>query len=249
MKKAKKVIREEVKNFFIYNKGKLFCLFMAISIIVTIINPFTDNIISTFRLHNPYSDSEVKIVDISVSEDILLPVIDIKLRNTGQAVAYINKMEIIMKDFTILNNIYGEDKINSLNSKIEYEGLYDIMLTSDELQSYSLSQKIPGNDVDRFALTVYTADEIQERSTICTFKIKLYYNEDNQCIESDYITLVTDYRGSFYYKKYSDYANKEFSIQNYNNLSRINKYKSVKSDEFQKLYKSYKNHRDDFLKK
>lgn len=226
----------ELKNFFLHNNGKLFTALLAISLILSILA--TTLSISSYI----HPDSQLSIVDISINDEYPFPMIDIKLRNTKEKIVYMNKMEIIMIDYTILEPIYESE--NALYSRIEASYFYDVLLSSEKSQIFNISQAIPENDVDRFEICLATAPEYSEYPVICTFAIRLYYNEDNQYIESDYLTAVTN---AVDYSTYTPSAFLEPATKNYEKLCKINSYQSIKSSKFKDLYKSYQKNKNDFL--
>lgn len=239
----KKLIKD-IKNLFTKNTGKLFCIITAIALIIGVLNPIIEKIIDLYKIEHPYTASKLEIADISVKYELLIPVIDIKIRNIGETVAFIHHVKILVTERVNLLPIYDTND-NGSHSRIEYTGFYDINLSEHTTLS-NLSQKIDGNDVDRFALKIAASEKLECYSTICTFKIIMYYNE-NQCIESEPLTIAFDYTSSLYDNKYANLIDKEILKENYAILDRIYKYDSIKSNEFIELYYSYKNNQKDFF--
>ena len=253
-------IYKEIKNFFIYNKGKAFSIFTALGLIAALLfplidieksssipNEFHDSIIQIINGDNntmiqyKKTDSQIEIVDITIEESNEFPMLDIKLRNSGDTVAYLYKIEVVMDDFFQMYNIYKNGYM-----MMEPSHNYDMMLTEKDVQSLDISQVIPGNDADRFTITLATntGDE-PEVPAICTFSIKLYYN-DNQYIESKTMTIpINDPQR--YSSIYTYSTDDNLAYQNYKNLCRINEYISIKSTYFNKIFESYEENKKDFI--
>jgi hypothetical protein len=96
-------------------------------------------------------DSKIEIVDYSVtytdSLGMLIPKIDIKMRNIGDQVAFIKELKL-----NILGKATFEDCNQPLYSLAQVSAVYDLNIEGD--LKMSISQEIKPNDVDRIILKV-----------------------------------------------------------------------------------------------
>lgn len=246
-----------LKNFFLYNNGKIFHCLVALGLIVALVVPIIELAMGTSPTdesiiniitgnHNTViyykrTDSILEIVNVSIKEDGEFPMLDIKLRNSGDVVAYLYKMEIVMKDYFQMYNIY-----QSFYSPAEPSCNYDFVVANNKMQSFDVSQKILGNDTDRFTVTLSTTTGEPDCAAICTFFIRLYYNNDNQYVESGYMTIPIN-SAARYSGAYIAAVDLELAYQNYVNLCRINKYDAVKSVHFKKIFESYEKNKNSFI--
>lgn len=252
MKKTKQTVKKMLNDFFINNKGKLFSILFALNIILAVVVPLS-SIITDF-VRSPFNtNAKIKIVSLGYDEDETLPTIGIELRNTGQAVAYLNKIEIIMKDYTVLNQIYDEMVYSDdffkektyVSYRVDPSYIYQINVFDDKLFSLDISQAIQKDDVDYFHIKL--CPELSEyQTTIMTFKLRIYYNEKGQYTDSSFITITQNYNKSIYLSEYSDSIDENCILQNFKDISRINKYNSTKSPGFKFLYNNHKENKKIF---
>lgn len=249
-------------NFFYNNKGKAFRTLTALGLVVAIVFPTVDFVVSNFSQEQPpisfngsidsvitgdyntiiqykKSDSIVELVDISIVEDGEFPVLDIKLRNSGDTIAFLYKLEVNMIDYFQMNNIHVE---HYYPEEPSYN--YDIVLTDESIQTFNISQVIPGNDVDRFTVTLATTTGDPYVPAICAFSIRLYYNSE-EYVESGYMVIPIS-NPSRIAAKYVSHTDFQLAYDNYINLRRLNEYDAIKSDWFIKIYNSYDENKDDF---
>lgn len=251
-----------ISNFFIHNRGKVYRILAALGVIASVLFPLlecfdtsgSDNpstIIENNNIENVVigdsntiiqykrTDSIIELVDLSIIEDGEFPVLDIKLRNSGDTVAYLYKLEVNMIDYFQMHNIYDE-----YHSYVEPSSNYDIILTERATQDFTISQKIPANDVDRFTVSMATTTGDPYFPAICVFSIRLYYNNDGYVESTAMIIPVGNPKriGG----KFIASTNNELAYKNYQNLIRINDYDAVKSDHFTKILQSYVQNKDVF---
>jgi len=230
-----------LKQFFFEGKGKLLTLITAITMIVYIVSLLIGSISNFFNAVNNVTNinsqqAKVELVDIKIEDavgsddnDYRFPLIDIKLRNTGREMAYLYKVEVSMLDYFVMS----ETESGNMYLPTPASDNYDILLTDDSLQSYGISQVLPGNDVDRFTLSF----AISNQFALCYFNMKLYYNESSYIeFEPMVIPVVTfrDLKGTYIGGDNLDALN-----GNYEALCRFNGYKAIKSKYFLKLYQLY----------
>lgn len=77
------------------------------------------------------------------------PILDIKLRNIGDEVAFLKKINFYIHDFYEMVN---PQKIHF--RRIESSYTYDILLSGAEKKQYPISQSIAPNGVDRFKIKI-----------------------------------------------------------------------------------------------
>lgn len=134
---------------------------------------------------NLSSDSKVKLVDYSVtySEElgVLIPEIDLKMRNTGEQVAFIKKLEI-----EVIDEATYEDCRKPLYSLVEASAKYDIDLIRSPQKT--ISHAIKPAEVDRIKISVGRSEG---GPTLTVYKtiLKLIYDEDNKVSKSEPIFL------------------------------------------------------------
>lgn len=251
-----------IDNFF-NNRGKAFRILTALGLIATIVFPIINFAISYFSedqakvsidgtidnviigdyntiIQYGKTDSIVELVDISIKEDGEFPVLDVKLRNSGDTIAFLHKLEVNMVEYFQMNNIHIE-----FYSPVEPSQNYDIVLTSDEVQTFDISQAIPGNDIDRFTVTLATTTGDPYVPAICVFSIRLYYNSEDYVESGRMVIPITNpYRIE---GRFISHTDMELAYENYTNLCRINEYDAIKSKIFTEIYNSYEENKDDFM--
>ncbi|WP_433749160.1 hypothetical protein [Paenibacillus amylolyticus] len=188
--------------------------------------------------------AEIKIIDLEILEaddEEKFPILDVKLRNIGDEVAFLKRVVFNIHDFYEMINphaIYFD--------RIESSYTYDMLLSGLETKNYTISQSVGPNGVDRFRLRI--ANDLGDpiMPTIYKFDIQVVYNEDNLYVNSEKIILpipsTEEYAGY-----YISHTIKENAKQNYINLKRFNEDQARKSGYFTGIYDSYESHKSDFL--
>lgn len=188
----------------------------------------------------PKEEATIEIVDTEFVVDKGF-FIDIKLRNSGDKVAYIKKIEFNMYDIYAMRN----PQMTSYKL-VTPTATYDVVLNKEEKQTFSLSQAVSPNGVDRFRIKVASSIAETRMVTVYYFSFVLYYNEDNKTSESQkYIAVfpsTSEWAGCFVYD-----TSMEIAKLNYLELLRISKYDCVKSDAFLNILKSYEDSKGDFM--
>ena len=186
-------------------------------------------------------EASLQIVDTEFVTDNDGFFIDIKLRNSGDRVAYLKKIEFNMHD------IYA--MINPQITKYQLvtpTATYDIILNGKKKQTFSLSQAVAANGVDRFRIKVASSIAETRMVAVYYFSFVLYYNEDNKTTESqNYIAVFPS--TSEWAGYYVSHTSMEIAKSNYLELLRISKYDCVKSDAFLGILRSYEKSKSDFM--
>lgn len=177
-------------------------LVAVITLLVTILSPSSTSVqnINNFYDHVK-SDSQVKIVSIEIlkdlayigpSEDYPISIgtyIDVKLRNTGDTVAFLKEIQ-----FEIEEVIPLEDPRIIMYEQVPVSETYDFIMNSDPLQTLAISQSIPANGVDRFRIKILSSSGIHDMDVIYVFKLTFIYDEDNKSVVSArHIAVVPSY--------------------------------------------------------
>ncbi|CAM5308225.1 hypothetical protein LSPH24S_01664 [Lysinibacillus sphaericus] len=186
--------------------------------------------------------AEIKIIDIEINEDDEYPILDIKVRNIGDEVAFLKKINFNIHDYYEMVN-----PIEINYQRIESSYTYDVLLSGVENKKYSISQSIEPNGVDRFKIKI--ASELGEdplMPVIYKFNFSIFYNEDDSRIESSSLILPVpitfEVLGSF-----SHGFVKENAIKNYEKIKRFVQDDSLKSNSLIEIYESYEENKEAFL--
>lgn len=196
-------------------------------------NTYTYN--SVPPIEKKYSD--VKIVDISIREDI----VDVKLRNVGNQVAFIKEITFNVFDFYAM-----EDICQTSYSLAPVTCTYDLLLSELKKQTFKVSQYINGNDVDHFQLKIASSDVLPLMAAIYYLSLSIVYDEDNKTVESGkFVWAVRSFRE--FYGCYRGGKNIWAAKKNYENLLRFDRYDADKSKWFKGILESYEKNKNDFL--
>lgn len=101
----------ELKKFFFDNKGKFYCMVVAVGAILVI---FTF-VLNFFQINKK---AKIELVDASIYEDGDSPSIDIKVRNSGDSVAYLYCVKVYVLDSFQMREI-NYDTCEEMQSDIE----------------------------------------------------------------------------------------------------------------------------------
>jgi hypothetical protein len=130
-------------------------------------------------LESPPSD-DLRLVDVAFAESGEFPILDLKVRNVGHNVAYLKRLELVVrKVWKLQSNVHP--------SSVAASWTYDVMLPlapSDRPISVSASQMIAPNGVDRFKIRL--GNDGASASVVYVFHISLalVYNEDERRLVS-----------------------------------------------------------------
>ncbi|MDF2545787.1 MAG: hypothetical protein K0R93_685 [Anaerosolibacter sp.] len=210
-----------------------------------VINGMNNTINNTVNNYNSNTkkEADVRIIDIVIDSDSdeRYPVLDVKLRNAGDEVAFLKKVSFNISDYFEMIN----PQITHFE-RIEATHTYDILLSGLDNKVYSLSQSILPNGVDRFRIRLANTFGDPIMPAIYKFSISILYNENNLCVKSEdmIIPIPSTEACNGYYV--SDLSRENAKI-NYQNLKRFNRDTSLKSEHFQDIFDSYQKNESDFL--
>ncbi len=198
------------------------------------------NVVQITNLPPKKKESDIKIVDITVYEDKEF-IVDIKLRNIGDQVAYIKEISFNVLDYYNMVNpqITHYQLVQSSNT-------YDVILEEREQQIFKVSQSIGVNEVDRFQVKIASSIAEARMVTIYYLSLSIIYDEDNKVVQSEkYIWTVpsiTKWAGC-----YVSHTSMELAKKNYFKLKEFNSYDAIKSKHFIDILSSYEKNKSDFL--
>jgi len=188
------------------------------------------------------TDSIVELVDVFIDEELdeynFSIALDIKLRNIGDKIAFLNKLEVIMLDY------YEMQTLGDYHYEEESSYEYDLLIDNRSLQTFEISQAIPANDVDRFRLALAAANGIEGYPVICYFYLKLYFNS-NDYVQSEKMIVPIMVPRIVVASTYKE--NMPNAKANYLALCRFNEYDAKKSDTFLRCLESYEDTKSDFM--
>lgn len=184
--------------------------------------------------------SNIKIVDIIFNQDKGL-IVDIKLRNVGDQVAFIKEISFDILDYYNMVNpqMTHYQLVKSSNT-------YDVILGKEKQQVFKVSQSIGINEVDRFQVKLASSIAETRMVTIYYLSISIIYDEDNKAVESEkYLLAVPSI--SEWAACYVSHTSKEIAKMNYLALKKMSAYDAIKSEHFSSILKSYETNKSDFL--
>lgn len=198
------------------------------------------NILQITNLTEEKQQSNIKIVDISLNEDKEF-IVDIKLRNIGDQVAYIKEISFDILDY--YNMINPQMTHYQL---VEASHTYDVVLGKEKQQVFNVSQSIGANEVDRFQVKLASSIAETCMVTIYYLTLSIIYDEDNKVVKSEkYLWAVPSI--SEYAACYISHTSMEIAKKNYLELKKMNNYDAIKSNHFISILKSYEENKSDFL--
>lgn len=186
-------------------------------------------------------DSKIQIVDAEFLVDRDGYFIDIKIRNTGDKVAFIKKIV-----FNVYDTFAMKNPQVTQYSLIKSTATYDIVLNGDEQQVFSLSQSIAANNVDRFKIKIASSIAETRMVAVYHFSFDLYYDEDDKKVKSQPFVATfpstREWAGCFV-----SHTSMDIAKSNYLELLRISKFDCAKSKNFLSILESYEKNKDDFM--
>lgn len=152
--------------------------------------------------------SNIKIVDISLNEDKEF-IVDIKLRNIGDQVAYIKEISFDILDYyNMINPQMTHYRL------VESSHTYDVVLGKEKQQVFNVSQSIGANEVDRFQVKLASSIAETRMVTIYYLTLSIIYDEDNKVVKSEkYLWAVPSI--SEYTACYISHTSMEIAEKNY----------------------------------
>ena len=163
--------------------------------------------------------SNIKIVDISLNEDGEF-IVDIKLRNIGEEVAFIKEISFDVLDYyNMLNPQMTQYQL------VKSSNIYDVVL-GEERRQVSIAEP--------------------RMVTIYYLSLSIIYDEDNKAARSEKYLWAVPSIGKYagYYISHTDM---EIAKKNYLELKKMDRYDAIKSKHFINIFKSYEDNKPDFL--
>ena len=214
----------ESKSFFKKTAGKITVALTVIGLIATLLTNVTT--IQTFFQKNFAEKKGVKIVDVTVTdstkqhdtlhniETSTIPgkeqeirfaginfskqAVDIKLRNNGDEVAFVKKLELAIKRKWVLAVDRGVSFVEIPSSKT-----YDIVMDSQREAPYvipvNISHQIDPEGTERFTLSLKHSREYN--TYVYLADLKIYFNEDDLSVTRENIFFAFESNSSNSYKK------------------------------------------------
>lgn len=186
-------------------------------------------------------EAKIHIVDTEFVTDKGDFFIDIKLRNSGDKVAFLKKIVFNVMD------VYSMRNPNITHySLITPTATYDAVLDEKKEQTFSLSQAIAPDSVDRFRIKVASSIATTRMVAVYYFSYTLLYNEDDRTSESPKF-IATFPSTSEWVGCFVSGTSMHIAKENYLQLQRMAKYDCVKSDHFLNVLKSYEKSKSNFI--
>ncbi|MBD2576769.1 hypothetical protein [Oscillatoria sp. FACHB-1406] len=257
--------------------------------------------INSVSISEPKPDSILKIVDISLAGTSKNPVLDVKVRNIGQQVAFLKRAEFqFYKTWTLYSWIpqfasllerhsvpcaapsvssrtlpeESMTRSRTVQPSYDYEvSLEEMEFEALELQSqlnsitsdpatppclvtetFSISQCVAHNDVDRFTLSLIFPPSIPQS---CDFGfithvyhlcLEIVYDEDDKIVKSQNIMLAIEsesvpplHRRAFFYTPDQIDLNdlKNYSLKNQSSLDKINAIDGLQNVTLKQIYRHF----------
>ncbi|WP_343208024.1 hypothetical protein [Anaerolentibacter hominis] len=187
----------------------------------------------------PVKKSRIKIVDITVNDEREF-IVDIKLRNTGDEVAFLKKISFDIMDYYDLENPQVTE-FQMIGPSAEY----DVILDDRPRQEFSISQSIGPNEVDRFELKMASSTAEARMATIYYLSLSIIYDEDDKTEKSgNYVWAVMS--NQRWAGCYINHMNMDIARKNYLKLVEFNQYDGIKSANFNGILNSYETNKADF---
>lgn len=116
------------------------------------------------------------------------PTLELKLRNTGQEVAFLKKAQFH------ITNVYGLSS-GLMFKRVPVSWNYNVLLpsTAPLIVDTDLSQSIQPNEVDRFTITLGAKEFLSDSSQVYRVQLSLIYNEDNRRLDTDNFLFFIKY--------------------------------------------------------
>jgi hypothetical protein len=136
--------------------------------------------------------SDLELVDASFEETAEATTLDIKVRNTGEKVAYLREANVnVERTWELWSTIFP--------GHVPVSGNYDVALTPEGdpyTKTVKLSQSIGPHEVDRFTLTFALNDRARAYSEKTNYvfltTVELIYDRDEQVTTSEKLLFVRE---------------------------------------------------------
>jgi hypothetical protein len=174
----------------------------------------------------------LQLVDISFIESDEFPKLDIKIRNTGEKVAFLKQANFKVRKIWRLRPLI-------LPNAVKVSWNYNVMLPISGTPysiSKSISQSIEPNAVDRFTFTLGNDAQTGLEEYVFLMTVELIYDEDDKSLTSPNLLFAA--RGACEilsaYSPGGDFA-KNITIQNKRLVTEINRIDGIKSKRLKEL--------------
>jgi hypothetical protein len=155
--------------------------------IFTLLGPITSEL-----FQRSVNESDLELVDASFEESAEATTLDIKVRNTGEKVAYVKVVNFnVERTWELWSTIFP--------ARVPVSGNYDVTLTpagTPYTRTVKLSQSIDPNEVDRFTFTLTLNDRARAYSEKTNYvfltTVDLVYDEDDKIISSENLLFVRE---------------------------------------------------------
>lgn len=156
-----------------------FLAFFALIICVTILV-----VIAIYTKPN-YREAKLSLVDVAVIDTNEFPKLEIKVRNNSDEVVFLKKADISTLDQWDL------PRPGARPSAVPVSWTYDVNVPLKGLATYSISQEVKPNSVDRFEFRLGSEHSPYPFMGLFAYllRIKLVYNEDNKEVATPSILL------------------------------------------------------------
>lgn len=146
-----------------------------------------DASIRIFSPERSSEDSALELVDLSLiyfRNGSGFPAIDVKLRNKGNAAAFLKRAELRIHD-------QAEFYDCSMHMVVLVNWTYDLNL--DNPKPFAISQSVPAKSVDRFAIGLgHTLKDPFDKYRLYRMQLVITFDEDDKLLESrDFVVLLS----------------------------------------------------------
>jgi len=173
-----------------------------------------------------FGESSLQLVDVSFIDSGEFPVLDIKLRNTGDKIAFLKRADFeVEKIWTLEATVFPSAEEVSQNYNVI------LPLSGDPYSiSKSISQSIKPNNVDRFTFTLGNDGGGPPRFYVYLMTVKLVYDEDDKSLKTQRLLFVTERAGPpLSFALMGPFAKDRF-IKNQGIMTEINEIDAMKSE-------------------
>jgi hypothetical protein len=148
--------------------------------------------ITSEPFQRPVNQSDLELVGASFEESAEATTLDIKVRNTGEEVAYLKEANFnVERTWQLWSTIFP--------GRVPVSGNYDVTLTPADTpytRTVELSKRIDPNEVERFTFTLTLNDRARAYSAKTNYvfltTVDLVYDEDDKVISSEELLFVRE---------------------------------------------------------
>ncbi len=180
----------------------------------------------------------IQLVDTSFIETEYFPQLDIKVRNTGEQVAVLKRVDLDVQKLWVLQNPCKP-------SAVPISEKYDVKLITGYApytEQVRISQEVQPNGVARFALILGNNAGPGLEEYVFLMKVTIIYNEDNRSVPSQNLLLFSEPSASQILGTNcsNDAASQATMANNQTNVNDIEKIVGIKSERLQKVINAIK---------